>query len=257
MAVGVVVCLTFVTLPRYIDRGKSSSQKYANKKAILFGDSITQEGGDPSRQGWVASLTNLWIRRVDVSNRGFGGYNTRWAMKIYEEVVLSQRPDIVFIFFGANDAVVQEHKQHVPLEEYRQNLLYMAKRALDLSIEVVLLTPPPVYEPVLEERNREKGKTLLNDRLNGNTLLYVNACKEVGLQLGLPVLDNWTSLGGAGEERGRFLRDGLHLSEAGNQRVFANVEELLEHKLPRLKPENLPLFQPHWSEVVENPAILG
>ena len=64
-------------------------------------------------------------------------------------------------------------------------------------------------------------------------------------------------MGGAGDDRGRYLLDGLHLSEAGNQQLFANLEEILEHKFPRLKPDNLALFQLHWSEVVENPAILG
>lgn len=40
-------------------------------------------------------------------NRGFGGYNTRWAMhllpKVFTEVDI---PDFVTVFYGANDAAL-------------------------------------------------------------------------------------------------------------------------------------------------------
>ncbi len=52
-------------------------------KFILFGDSITQRGFD---NGWVASLANHYIRKADVFNRGFSGYNTRWAKHLLPTV---------------------------------------------------------------------------------------------------------------------------------------------------------------------------
>jgi len=223
----------------------------------MFGDSITQEACDPLLQGWVSSLTAYWIRRIDVVNRGFGGYTSSWGLKLYESVVLEQRPDIVFLFFGANDAVVAEHAQHVPLATYTENLSSMVRKALSMSIAVFLLTPPPVYEPALELRNKEKGKQLLRDRVNGNTLLYVEACKAVGQEFNIPVIDNWTTLGGDSAERGDYLRDGLHLNEQGNQQVFRNIVGLIGDKYPHLRPENMKLFQPHWAEIVEDASVLG
>ncbi len=253
---GFILAMTITHLPKLFNPWKAIGDRRI-KRAILFGDSITQEASDPAQQGWVALLTAFWIRRIDVVNRGFGGYTSRWGLKLYDKVVLEQRPDVVFLFFGANDAVLAEHSQHVPLAEYKENLSIMVRKAQAMSIEVFLLTPPPVYEPVLEQRNKEKGKKLIVDRINSNTLLYVNACKDVGKEFHVPVVDNWTTLGGASEQRGGFLRDGLHLSSQGNQQIFENIKELIGDQFQHLRPENIKLFQPHWSEIVENVDILN
>lgn len=45
--------------------------------------------------------------QADVINRGFGGYNTRWALHMVDELIASHRPQgvkLVTVFFGANDA---------------------------------------------------------------------------------------------------------------------------------------------------------
>lgn len=64
--------------------------------------------------------------------RGYGGYNTRWALKMKDKMFLSPPaegggpPLAVAVFFGANDASLPDRCsgfQHVPLDEYRQNLL--------------------------------------------------------------------------------------------------------------------------------------
>jgi lysophospholipase L1-like esterase len=255
-AVGFVLALTISSLPRWFNPWRHAMTDRRIKRAILFGDSITQEGSDPSAQGWVAALTAYWIRRIDVVNRGFGGYTSRWGLKIFDKVVMEYPPDILFVFFGANDATVPEHSQHVPLEEYKENLRIMVRKALSASITTFLLTPPPVYEPVLERRNKENGKRILNDRLNDNTQRYAEACKEVGRELSVAVIDNWTSCGGASPERAQFLRDGLHLNAQGNQQVFQNILGLIFDRFQNLKFDNLKLYQPHWSEIVENPAII-
>lgn len=50
---------------------------------ILFGDSITQ-GSYAQERGFAfgAELTNRYVRRLDVINRGFSGYNTAQALKV-------------------------------------------------------------------------------------------------------------------------------------------------------------------------------
>jgi isoamyl acetate esterase len=45
--------------------------------------------------------------QVDIVNRGFGGYNTRWAKVFLNDVLAGCTPDntkLVTIWFGANDA---------------------------------------------------------------------------------------------------------------------------------------------------------
>ena len=94
---------------------------------------------------YVFSLSAFWVRRIEVLNRGFGGYNSRWGLKILNGAVVAARPDIVIIFFGANDAVDPQVPQSVPLEEYTSNLREMILRVrLELPATTIILMTPPV-----------------------------------------------------------------------------------------------------------------
>ena len=44
---------------------------------VLFGDSLTQRGFEEG--GWASAVAHHFGRRADVYNRGYGGYNSRWA----------------------------------------------------------------------------------------------------------------------------------------------------------------------------------
>lgn len=61
--------------------------------------------------------------------RGYSGYNTRWAVKVMERVFPADGGDVplaVTVFFGANDASLPDRCsgfQHVPFDEYKQNLV--------------------------------------------------------------------------------------------------------------------------------------
>ena len=98
---------------------------------VLLGDSITQFSFDAG--GWGARLQNQYQRHADVMQRGFSGYNTRWALPLLPLLFPAARvaPALVVVFFGANDAARaaplrgrgdEASRQHVPLEDYRANL---------------------------------------------------------------------------------------------------------------------------------------
>lgn len=98
---------------------------HRRKRVVCFGDSITQHGFNTEISGWVAMLAHWWSRRVDVINRGFSGYNSKWARIIVNEAVVPLNPDMVIIFFGANDAVDSSVLQHVPLDQYSDNIRFI------------------------------------------------------------------------------------------------------------------------------------
>ena len=54
--------------------------------------------------------------QVDVLNRGYSGYNTRWAQHLLPRVFpkAQQPPKLVTIFFGANDAALPDRSRCVP-----------------------------------------------------------------------------------------------------------------------------------------------
>jgi hypothetical protein len=66
--------------------------------------------------------------------RGYSGYNTRWALKVLDRVFpvshggdggTETAPIALTVFFGANDACLPNRCsafQHVPLDEYKENI---------------------------------------------------------------------------------------------------------------------------------------
>ncbi|CAI0547341.1 unnamed protein product [Linum tenue] len=98
---------------------------------VLFGDSITEQSFRSG--GWGASLADTYSRKADVFNRGYGGYNTRWALFLLHHIFpLDGRkaPIAATVFFGANDAALlgrTSERQHVPVDEYKENLRKIVK----------------------------------------------------------------------------------------------------------------------------------
>lgn len=190
------------------------------KKIVCFGDSITEMGFVIEVRGYVAQLADRYARRADVLARGFSGYTTREAVRILDFAVLGEKPDIVILFFGANDAVLPGQIQHVPLDEYRKNLLDMASRIAVAGAWLVLVTPPPVSERLI------KNRTL------GNTAAYAKTCINVAREMNLPVVDLFMKLQEEGAWEKNALIDGLHLSANGMTRLYEELAAALDRILP-------------------------
>jgi lysophospholipase L1-like esterase len=85
---GCVITITFVKIPYLMRNPKAFGSRSNKKLAVIFGDSISQHGFDPKNSGWVACLSNYWTRKVDVINRGFSGYNSRWGMHVIIRIIV-------------------------------------------------------------------------------------------------------------------------------------------------------------------------
>ncbi|KAM9316053.1 isoamyl acetate-hydrolyzing esterase 1 homolog [Gastrophryne carolinensis] len=218
-------------------------------RVILFGDSITQFAFDAN--GWGASLADKLVRKCDVLNRGLSGYNTRWAKLILPKLIpKSEDTAAVTIFFGANDSALKEEnpQQHVPLQEYTENLRNMVHylKSVDVSPDkIVLITPPPLHEPSWEKQCHIKGYKL--NRLNTITGDYAKACVQVSQECGTEVLDLWTLMQQQGQDYTVYLSDGLHLSDKGNRFLESKLWPILERKVGAF-----PLILPYWMDVDNN-----
>jgi lysophospholipase L1-like esterase len=249
---GFLTAITLVSMPRWL-MPQSPSQLSKRKRILFFGDSITQHGFNPDNEGWINSFNYWWTRRVDVMNRGFSGYNSKWGLTIVREVVVQERPDLVFVFFGANDAC--DGLQQVPLKDFQSNtekIVNIIRNQLGRNVKIILITPPPIWEPELEEMNKMKGKTPLIDRTNEKTLLYVRAVIKAGQKLNVPVVDLWKACEGATDNRGEYLRDGLHLGPKGNNRLFEAAKDVIRNNLPEFIPEVMEMQMYDWSKVPES-----
>ncbi|KAK9602658.1 hypothetical protein V6Z96_004229 [Aspergillus fumigatus] len=165
---------------------------------ILFGDSITQMSSDQSMGfGFQPALQDAYHRRLDVINRGFGGYSTAHAVKVFPKFFPKPETATVrfmTIFFGANDAAVPGHYQHVPVETYKENLKKIIQHPATVAQNprILILTPPPVNEYQLEEFDIAKN-TPHPSRTVKQTKLYAEAAREVAASLGVAVVDLWTT----------------------------------------------------------------
>ncbi|KAK1268684.1 GDSL esterase/lipase [Acorus gramineus] len=203
---------------------------------VLFGDSITEESfGDG---GWGASLANHFCRSADVLMRGYSGYNTRWALRVAEKVFggfESPPPAAVTVFFGANDACLPDRSgafQHVPVEEYRLNLLSLLQliRSRWPTTILLLITPPPIDEDGRLRFPYADDRSGLPERTNAFAGTYRNACIDAAEELAVPVVDLWTKMQRFPGWEKNLLRDGLHLTAEGNRVVFEEVVERLREQ---------------------------
>ncbi|KAM9355712.1 isoamyl acetate-hydrolyzing esterase 1 homolog [Pholidichthys leucotaenia] len=220
-------------------------------KLILFGDSITQFSFQAN--GFGAEIANKLARKCDVVNRGFSGYNSRWAKIILPRLLSSQNSAenmkiaAVTVFFGANDCSLKDKnpQQHIPLQEYSDNLKEICRFLTSAGVSadsVIFITPPPVHEPSWEKECILKGCPL--NRHNSQAGKYAAACVCAAGQCGANVLDLWTLMQKDGQDYTVYLSDGLHLSVQGNQFVAKHLWELLESRLA-----DLPFILPYWGDV--------
>lgn len=250
---------------------------------ILFGDSITQQCFDQEggRGFFGPALTNYYVRRLDIINRGFSGYNTTQALKVLPKFMPSpQQASVRFlmIFFGANDARLPNTpggpQQHVPLEEYKSNMRKIATHACVTAhkdIRIILVTPPPVDERKLLEADHAKDPSIgaTMRRTASTTAKYAQAARDLGDELQLSVLDIWAAMlikAGHSTQAGyiegvlgskdapenqalqEFLHDGLHFSRSAYELLFHDLITLIEREWPDQIPERLPFVLPAWDD---------
>ncbi|KAL3617054.1 hypothetical protein CASFOL_039448 [Castilleja foliolosa] len=221
-------------------------------KIYLFGDSITEESFDDG--GWGASLANHFARTLDVVLRGYSGYNTRWALKVIDEVFSSPendtKPLAITVFFGANDACLVDESsgfQHVPQDEYKSNLhsiiAFIKKRWP--TTRIILITPPPIDEDGRLKYPYIDNVSGLPERTNEAAGHYAKQCLAVAAEYDdILAIDLWTKMQQVPGWQKLYLRDGLHLTRDGNKVVFEEViGRLREVSIsPTTLPSDLPLI---------------
>ena len=220
------------------------------KQILAFGDSLTQLGSDIASAGWVAQAQNLCSGKVDILNRGFSGYTSRYSKLILPQLTVDW-DNIIFvtIFLGANDAEIPDNPDtgNVPISEFTANLREIIKYVLAKGVpadRVILITPPPVDEAKWAEVYKKKIRSNELTKIYTETVVAVAAETGTGiiqLYSKIMAMPNWKS----------FLMDGLHLSYDGNQLLFEEVSKILSPVI-----ETMPYCFPTWREIdPRNPEL--
>ncbi|CAD6565840.1 MAG: hypothetical protein ASARMPREDX12_006792 [Alectoria sarmentosa] len=172
------------------------------------------------------------------------------------------------VFFGANDACLPGSAtgQHVPLNEYKKNLRDILEHSSVVAQKprLILLTPPPVNEYQMEVAELFRG---YKDRLRTaeHTKEYADACRQVGAEVGVVVLDVWSIfMAKAGWKEGepligskklarnevleKLLVDGLHFRPDAYRLLYDSMMDLIQNEWPDQAPDSLRFIFRHWQE---------
>lgn len=116
-------------------------------RVVCFGDSITKHGY-PAIMGKELG--------VDAIMAGVAGNSSAAGLRRMKKDVLDQKPDVVVLFFGTNDARVDERRVYATPEQYAENLEKMVKDCEKVGAKVVVCTLPPINEKKYFERHETR-----------------------------------------------------------------------------------------------------
>ncbi|CAK9437644.1 uncharacterized protein LODBEIA_P20220 [Lodderomyces beijingensis] len=235
-------------------------------KFVLFGDSITQFsnqiGDDFALQ---PALQNMLIRKFDVLNRGYSGYNSEHARLILPKILQEEGKEsrengitLMTIFFGTNDAFTHNELQPVAIDRYRENIGYLVTLAQKNGIT------PVVIGPGLHDSELVKQSAMVNSgdlaepwTTNKRNHEYSEAAKSVAKQHGVAFIDLWNRFreeGGWSEQQllsgasvsgmDAFLNDGVHYTSRAYRILFDEIVKAIEHETA-----SVPTRLADWKEI--------
>ncbi|CUS21829.1 LAQU0S04e01750g1_1 [Lachancea quebecensis] len=228
------------------------------QKFLLFGDSITEfafntrmsEGkGDQFSLG--AALVNAYTRKLDIIQRGFSGYNSRWALEVLPHILENEPTDDIVlstIFFGSNDAV-HGGSQKVELPEFTQNITELVRMLKNKGIQPILVGPA-LHDADKWESVRPDDVATGAVRSNENNKRYSDALQEVARAEEVAfvnLIEAFSNKGGSGWRS--LLNDGLHFSGEGYEIFYDELLKTIRATHPEWAPENVAYKYPNWRQV--------
>lgn len=204
--------LVIITLSAFAASGgniasAATSDHSASKSVLVLGDSLSAEYGLARGTGWVALLQKRLKTEnipIDVINASISGDTTSGG-NARLPALLKQRPNIVIIELGANDAL-----RGLQLKATESNLLAMIAAAQKVNAKILLIGMriPPNYGP---------------DYTNKFFALYSTLAKQTKVPL-VPFL-----LEGVANKPEWFQADRMHPTAEAHLTILNNV-------WPKLQP---------------------
>jgi hypothetical protein len=204
---------------------------------MLIGSSTTQRCFSIENNGWGSYLAHWYSRFADVLNRGSGGYNSRWCKQYLPKLIGNYRPDMAVIFIGNNDAIHHSFPQHVPIDEYRENVVSMLEYLYGLksTMAIILITPIRVHPSRIKHSDIERSKyaNQIREIVKNHNMIPSLRNKRLAL------VDLWLN----DKEKGisavtaEDLYDGLHLGVSGNKKLFDGLKLCINIHFPYFSPE--------------------
>lgn len=170
-----------------------------DEKVLLVGDSVTDcgrarpvgEGNNGLGNGYPmyfhAMLDSTYPQaHIRVLNTGISGNTSRDLRQRFQEDVLAYNPQWVSIMIGINDIWRQYDRplspeSHVYPDEYRENIRWMIRAALQQAKGVFLVSPVYMEQNHADEMRgtTDKYQEILKELVQPGKVFYVDAQKDV------------------------------------------------------------------------------
>lgn len=218
MKSGLIVLLGSIIFASFVQMQKK-------QRIVFFGDSITQQGVQPT--GYITKLAEV-IKQKGLENNyellgaGIGGNKVYDLYLRMDEDVLAKNPDMVVIWVGVNDVW---HKRSygtgTDADKFEKFYTSIIKKLQRKNIRVSLCTPAAIGE-----------KTDFSNELDGDLNKYAAIIRAIAQKNNCGLIDlrqsflqyNLTN-NKENKEMGILTTDRVHLNEKGNQFV---AEEMMK-----------------------------
>lgn len=197
--IGVLFFGIFQSSAQDPNRFKEQVEQLSNKE---YGSNSDKElvvfTGSSSVRMWKD--VQSYFPKYNIINNGFGGSQFSDLIYFYDELILKQDPDILFIYEGDND--ISDGKKPVTILKQSKGLVKRIQNDLPQT-KIVLISP----KPSIKRESLKKEYIKLNKKLEKYTKRKAN----------LEFADVWSIMldENGNVYRDIFIEDGLHMNKKG------------------------------------------
>ena len=185
---------------------QNSSEKMSPKKIVLMGNSITEH--------WQTYTPLFFEENSFLINKGISGQTTIEMLSRFNEDVINQNPQAVYILAGIND--IAQNSGYISTDDISTNIIKMGLLAQKNNIKVVICSVMPVTEIAWNEKIKNANQKVieLNKKL-------INKSKKNNFTY----LDYYSKMK---DELNSLTYDGLHPNEKGYIKMNAIIKKSLK-----------------------------
>lgn len=200
-------------------------------KLLFIGDSFLTGYGVTEEQSWLRLVAN--VSKQILVNKAIDGNTTTDVLVRFHEDAISEKPDVVFIMAGTNDALNSRTANII-----FNNIVEMINISLDNGIVPIIILQPLPYVNMANEIWGQHGENY-QDALN--TLkryrrLIKDYCQDenieiIDLDFVIPELDTEA-------DASKYFKDGIHLTACAHSLVAEKFIERFGYLLLKKSPED-------------------
>ena len=204
------------------------------KRLAFIGDSLTALNPERNYVAIVsAALASAFGDAVSVINAGVGG-DTIERVEARLDEVIAQKPDAAFLFLGHNDSKIewdpetQDYGQcFLPIDRFEACFRRVISQLRDAGVaRLILVSPAASHEPTCRAvHETKKAEGVVHNFFGRADLMeaYAAVVKRLADEVGAEFLDLYTPMKAAPGWAELADDSGVHLSEAGDRFVAAQV----------------------------------